>query len=124
VFTEYEMYMTFAVGFAYIFLATDPGVHFQLREAATALAQQLGQLVTLNVQAIKDDNFLEKLVSQFKPVHKGLADYGVHLIKRLLEDGKSVEEVVWGIIPTACAAGPNQGQAVSPLPYSSCSLNY
>jgi hypothetical protein len=115
IFTEYEMYMTLAVCFTYIFLDVDPAKHFQLREAATALAQQLAKLVTLNVKDVEDDTIFEKLLSQFKPVRKELADYGVHMIKRLLVGGKSAEDVVWEVIPTAVAGNANQGQAVSPL---------
>ncbi|KAH0559961.1 hypothetical protein GP486_003520 [Trichoglossum hirsutum] len=115
VFTEYEMYMTLAVCFAYIFLDADPGMHFQLREAALTLSQQLGKLVTLNVKDVEDDTLIEKVLSQFKPVRKELADYGVHMIKRLLAGGKSVEDVVWEVIPTAVAGCANQGQAFAHL---------
>ncbi|KAI9867741.1 MAG: hypothetical protein M1813_008541 [Trichoglossum hirsutum] len=115
IFTEYEMYMTLAVCFTYIFLDVDPAKHFQLREAATALAQQLAKLVTLNVKDVEDDTIFEKLLSQFKPVRKELADYGVHMIKRLLVGGKSAEDVVWEVIPTAVAGNANQGQAFAHL---------
>ncbi|KAI9776651.1 MAG: hypothetical protein M1839_009457 [Geoglossum umbratile] len=115
IFTEYEMYMVFAVAFAYIFLDMDPGKHFQLKEAAVSLSQQLTKLVTLNVKDVEDDTFLEKMVAQFKPVRKELASYGAHLIKRLLEGGKKVDEVVWEIMPTAAAGCANQAQAFAQL---------
>lgn len=115
IFTEYEMYMVFAVAFAYIFVDIDPAKHFQLREAAVALSQQLTKFVTLNVKDVEDDTFLEKVVAQFKPVRKELASYGAHMIKRLLEGGKKVDEVVWEIMPTAVAGSANQAQAVSAL---------
>ena len=107
------MYMIFAVAFAYIFLDGDPAKHFQLQEAAVSLSQQLAKLVTLNVKDVEDDTFLERVVAQFKPERKELTSYGNHLIKRLLQGGKTVDEVVWEIMPTATAGCANQAQAVS-----------
>jgi hypothetical protein len=116
IFTEYEMYMVFAIAFAFIFLDSDPAKHFQLQEAALSLSQQLAKLVALNVKDVEDDTFLERLASQFRPERKELASYGAHLIKRLLEGGKKVDEVVWEIMPTAAAGCANQAQAVSAHP--------
>ena len=60
-----------------------------------------------------------ELSSSFKgmmgaiPAETVLEDFGGHLIERLFEGGKSVDEVVWTIIPTAAAACATQAQGVS-----------
>jgi hypothetical protein len=41
-----------------------------------------------------------------------LKEYGNHLISRLFEGGKSIDEVTWTIIPTAAAAVATQAQGV------------
>jgi len=41
-----------------------------------------------------------------------LSSYGTTLIDRMSEGGKSVDEVVWTIIPTAANAVASQGQSV------------
>jgi linoleate 10R-lipoxygenase len=115
-FTEYEMYMTLAICFAYIFLDADPGKHIQLRDAAVTLSHQLRQLVQLKVAEVKDGSIVESIMEEFKPAHKYLKDYGVHMIKRLLEGGKSIDDVTSAILPTAAGGAANQGQGVS----SSC----
>ena len=47
-----------------------------------------------------------------EPYEKMLSDYGVRLLQRLFDGGKSVDEVVWTIVPTAAAAVATQGQGV------------
>ena len=65
------------------------------------------------VEDIKNDRFASiKEVLGLGSSEQVLHDYGTHLIKRLFEGGKSVDEVVWTIIPTAAAAVATQAQGV------------
>jgi len=44
-----------------------------------------------------------------------LDQYGNALIRRLLDAGMPIEEVVWIIMPTVAAGTANQGQQVRPF---------
>lgn len=60
-------------------------------------------------------------ISSFKQtwgfeISDSLSSYGTTLIDRMGEGGKSVDEVVWTIIPTAANAVASQGQSVSLAP--------
>lgn len=52
-------------------------------------------------------------VLRMDPGDRVLRGYGLELVERLLGRGKSVDEAVWSIIPTAAAASATQAQGVS-----------
>lgn len=114
IFTEHEMYMIMAVIFTCIFFDIDPSKSFPLRHAARAVAQQLGGVVEANVKSVSATGLISGLVDGFRRNHNSLADYGVHMIRRLLESGLGASEITWSqIMPTAIAMVPNQAQVVS-----------
>ena len=77
----------------------------------------LGKIMQGVVEDIKTDRFASiKEVLGVGSSEQVLRDYGTHLIKRLFEGGKSVDEVVWTIIPTAAAAVATQAQGVRGFP--------
>jgi len=83
---------------------------------ARQTTQQLGKLVEANVRYHSATSWAgsikEKL--QGSSDHGPLADYGSHMIKRLLATGMDIKEIVWSqIVPTAGAMVANQAQVIT-----------
>ncbi|KAK5141577.1 hypothetical protein LTR04_002550 [Oleoguttula sp. CCFEE 6159] len=93
--TEHEMYMALAVIFTCIFFDLDP----------------LGALVETNVKMVNLTSMVAGVVDGMMSNHQYLTDYGVHMVRRLLESGMGAEEVAWSqVLPTATPMVPNQSQ--------------
>ena len=106
--------MVLAVIFTCIFFDLDPAKSFPLRMAAKAVTQQLGELVEANVKTVKATGFIAGIVDGMHQHHTPLTDYGVHMVRRLLESGMNTNEITWSqIVPTAGAMVANQAQVVS-----------
>ncbi len=113
VYSEQELYMVLAVIFTCIFFDLDPAKSFPLRMAAKAVTQQLGKLVEANVQMVNATGFVAGIVDGMRQNHSPLTDYGVHMVRRLLESGMGTHEITWSqIVPTAGAMVANQAQVV------------
>lgn len=113
VYSEQELYMVLAVIFVCIFFDLDPANSFPLRHAARAVSQQLGKLVEANVHSVSMTGMIAGLVDRFRENQNPLSDYGVHMVRRLLESGLGVSEITWSqILPTAGAMVANQAQVV------------
>lgn len=112
IFTEYQMYLIMAAVFICVFFDVDPPHSFPLRQASHAATQQLGNLVQLEVAAIKaTGRFTDLMAEVLHPSESALKDYGIHMIQRLLASGKDVKDIVWGnIMGTAGGMVANQGQ--------------
>lgn len=109
--------MIFAAIFTCIFFDLDPVKSFPLRQSSRAVAQQLGKVVESYVKSVRSTTFVSNFLDRFRENKTTLADYGIHMVRRLLEAGLSVEEVTWSqIMPTAGAMIPNQSQVVSVYP--------
>ena len=116
VYTEQELYMVLAVLFVASFLDLEPTKSFPLRAAAKCISQQLGKLIEANVRSVSNTVWVASVVDQFRQENSALKDYGVHMIRRLLENGSSVSEVTWSLIlPTAGAIVGNQAEIVCRL---------
>lgn len=121
--TASQLYQILAGLFAYVFLDADPASSMFLRDAAKDAVDKLGKLVKLVCTAVKMGNYLMPLdLSDFfgrrrqtETAQHLLGDYGVNMIRRLFKGGKSVDEVVWTIIPTAAAAVATQAQGWAQL---------
>lgn len=108
------MYMIMAVIFTCIFFDLDPAKSFPLRQAARAVAQQLGKIIEANVKSVSATGFLSSFIDNLRRNDNSLADYGIHMIRRLLDSGLSASEITWSqVLPTAVAMVPNQAQVVS-----------
>ena len=108
--------MVLAVIFACIFTDPDPAKSFPLRVAAKAVTQQLGKLVEGNVKTVNATGWIAGIVDGVHQHKSPLTDYGVHMVRRLLESGLGASEITWSqILPTAGAMVANQAQAVRPL---------
>ncbi|KAF2087527.1 putative fatty acid oxygenase PpoC [Saccharata proteae CBS 121410] len=114
IFTEHEMYMALAVIFVCIFFDFEPTKSFPLHQAARSISKTLGKLIEANVTAIKSTGWISGLVDGYVQNESYLTDYGVHMVRRLLESGLSASEVAWSqVFPTAAAMVPNQAQVFS-----------
>jgi hypothetical protein len=99
---------------AYIFLDIDPAKTQKLRVVAKTATAVLQKLITPSVEAVKAERFhMLKDIIGINTDELALPDYGTHLVQRLFEGGKSLDEVIWTIVPTASAASASLGQAVS-----------
>jgi hypothetical protein len=111
VFEEHELYMVLAVIFVTIFLDFDSSKTFALRKAGLEVTQALGQLVEAQVNIISKTKLISTLTDRFMEADHALKDYGVHMVRKLLEAGLGVHETVWSqILPTAGAMVANQAQ--------------
>jgi hypothetical protein len=83
---------------------------------AAKATKKLGDAMTQSVTSVKTEHFSSfKHMMGITPSETILKDYGARLVERLSEGGKSIDEVVWAIIPTAAAAAATQAQGVSKL---------
>ena len=111
--TAEKFHEVMAAVFSYTFLDIDPAKSQALREAGKRATALLKRAVTPAVEAVKTERFhmLKEMIGMGNQ-DTALRNYGTNLVQRLFKGGKSVDEVVWTIIPTAPAAGPIQGQGV------------
>ena len=109
------MYMVLAVIFTCIFSDLDPAKSFPLRMGTRAVTQQLGKIVEANVKTVNATGWVAGIVDGMHTIdHSPLKDYGVHMVRKLLESGLGVEEITWSqILPTAGVMVANQAQVVS-----------
>lgn len=113
IYHEEEMYMVLAIIYASVFSNLDPSKSFPLRLAAKAVTQQLGKTVESNVKMVNATGLIAGIVDGMQHNHSPLQDYGVHMVRRLLESGMGVSEITWSqIVPTAGAMVANQAQVV------------
>ena len=107
------MYLALSVIFVCIFFDLDPAKSFPLHFAAKEVAKQLGKLVEANVKSVSLTTWVKTMADKVQENEGALKNWGVHMIRRLLDTGLSVEEVAWSqVLPTACAMVPNQAQVV------------
>ena len=114
-----QLYLALAVLFAYVFLDLDTARSFKLRSAAAQASEAISKLVRLVCEAVHIGKTL-RLSSLFNSLGgsnsgKLLGSYGTMLIQRLFAGGKSVDDVVWTVIPTIAAAVATQAQHVSQM---------
>ena len=110
--------MIVAIIFTAIFFDFAPTKSFQLRHVAKKMSQMLGKLIEANVKTVVATGFISKMVDGWRENQNALADYGVHMVRRLTESGLDAHEIAFSqILPTACAMVPNQAQVVSEIGY-------
>ncbi|RHZ50671.1 peroxidase/cytochrome P450 family protein [Aspergillus thermomutatus] len=108
-YTPGELSDSLALLFGYVFLDLEPTESLRNRVAAAREAQRMGAIMAKSVSSTKD-NAISRFMQALGMSEAGTASYGPQLVKRLLRGGKSVDEVVWTIIPTAAAACATQAQ--------------
>lgn len=106
-----QLYLAFSVLFAYVFLDADTARSFKLRAGAKTAGDQLSKLIKLVCTEVQVGSYIH-LNGLFSLGQSGklLREYGIKLIERMFEGGKSIDEVVAAILPTAAAAVATQAQ--------------
>jgi cytochrome P450 len=119
IFTEYQLYLIMAGVFIAVFFDVDPPKSFPLRQKAYEATQQLGQIMQVQVAALKATGKLaETLITAVNPdADKGpLKQYGVHMLQRLIQKDPSVPDLVWGnLMGTMGGMVANQGQLLGQI---------
>ncbi|KAI1632145.1 heme peroxidase [Biscogniauxia mediterranea] len=110
VYDEDELYAVLATICVRVFFDFDPVKSFPLKQAARAVAAQLGELVEANVKLATGFSIGGLFASwPKKGDHLGL--YGANLIKGLSKAGLSNHDIVWSqVLPTASGSVPNIAQ--------------
>lgn len=124
--TDQELYTLLALLFAFVFLDLDSAKSFGLRAAAAQGTDALMKVMKGVCTAVMIDRSTLNLdiLGMLTPEHF-LKQYGTQLISRLFAGGKSVDEVISTIIPTAAAAVATQAQGVwSPLSIFDCKTDF
>ncbi|KAK6544846.1 hypothetical protein TWF694_001527 [Orbilia ellipsospora] len=115
VYTEQELYMILSVMFTFVFFDIEPTKSFALHKAGKLVADQLSHLIEANVIAINKTSFMKNLIDNIYDRNSSLHDYGIHMIRRLLESGKTAEEITWQMVPTASASVSCQSQVFAQI---------
>jgi linoleate 10R-lipoxygenase len=129
IYTEHELWMVMSVVFMAIFFDFDPAVSFPLRQAAYSVGHGLGKVIEAKVKAMNMTSWVSSVVDGYLENHDELKDYGVHMVRKLLESGLGPYEAAWyvvlynkltsadrcrsQILPVAVAMVPNQSQYFS-----------
>ncbi|KAF7158141.1 hypothetical protein CNMCM5623_002807 [Aspergillus felis] len=95
--------------FGYVFLDLEPTDSLRNRIVAATETQRMGAIMAKSVSGARGTVF-RRFMQALGMSEGGAASYGSQLVKRLQRGGKSVDEVVWTIIPTAAAACATQAQ--------------
>lgn len=116
IFSEQELWMAMSVIFTAIFFDFEPTKSFPLRQVAKKLANMLGKLVEANIVSVTTTSFASWFFDSFRENENALADYGIHMIRRLSQSGMSTYDMAFSqILPTACAMVPNQSQVFTQI---------
>ncbi|KAL4820257.1 heme peroxidase [Aspergillus spinulosporus] len=119
-YTPKELAEALFAQFAYVFLDIDPVQSRKNRVVAYRETQRMGDIMTQVVSATSESGYGLASASGYlfstpswifggkNSSSLSMNGYGPQLVKRLREGGRSVEEVVWMIIPTAAAACATQ----------------
>ncbi|KAL4992319.1 heme peroxidase [Aspergillus falconensis] len=119
-YTPKELAEALFAQFAYVFLDIDPVQSRKNRVVAYRETQRMGDIMTQIVSATSESGYGLASASGYLfsrpswifggkgPSGLSMNGYGPQLVKRLREGGRSEEEVVWMIIPTAAAACATQ----------------
>lgn len=114
--TAQEIYEAQSSIFQYVFLDLDTAKSYKHRVEASKDAKMLGGVMRKVVEGAKHHPGLIKtlmgLLGHGSEVPH-IPGFGKDMVLRLLSDGKSVEDVVWELVPTQSAAAATQAAAVS-----------
>lgn len=106
-----QLYLAFAVLFAYVFLDADTARSFKLRTGAKAAGDSLHKLIKLVCTQVQIGSYTHlNGLFNIGQSSKTLSDYGTKLIARMLETSETADATAWAIIPTAAAAVATQAQ--------------
>lgn len=114
--TAQEIYEAQASLFQYVFLDFDTAKSYKHRVEASKDATMLGNVTRKVVEGAKHHPGLIRTLMGLLG-HGGevphIPGFGRDMVLRLLDGGRSVEDVVWELVPTQAAAAASQAAAVS-----------
>lgn len=119
-YTDGSLYHALSTHFAYVFLDFDTSTSFALGAAAVRETNALRAVLKDLVRELREGPYVLKRITGLfdgDELQDELQDYGKHLIERFSRGGKSVDNVVAAIIPTAAAAVATQAQGVRYFPF-------
>lgn len=111
--TAQEVYDVLAHLFEYVFLDVDAAKSYKHRVVSFRDTQRLADVMRKVVERAKRSPGMIQMLMDFWNPTKETSTAG--LVNRLVEGGKSVEDVVWELIPTQAAAAATQAQAWAQL---------
>jgi hypothetical protein len=113
--TEEELFEILGAIFTFLFFNGDEASGLKLKSATVSAYAQVSQLVKLKVEEIKVLGKLDQVVDDLKNPKGFLHLYGDNLIRRMLKDGNSVDEIVTQILLTSTAVINLSPQVLPPL---------
>ena len=99
--TEQELFEILGAIFTFLFFNGDEGSGLKLKNGTVDAYNQVSELLKLNVTAVKDLGVIEKVVEDAENPKGFLHLYGDNLIRRMLKDGYSVDNIVIQILLTS-----------------------
>lgn len=121
IFTEHELWMALCVIHTSIFSDFEATKSFPLKMVSRKLASMLGKSIETIVKAVTAIGFASRLFDSYRENQNALADYGIHMLRRLSETGMSAHDIAFSqIMPTTVAMVPMQSEAVSLPPSFVC----
>lgn len=99
--TEQELFEILGAIFTFLFFNGDEGSGLKLKTATVDAYNQVSELLKINVNIVKDLGALDKAVDDIKHPKGFLHMYGDNLIRRMLKDGYSVDNIVAQILLTS-----------------------
>jgi hypothetical protein len=98
--TEEQLFEGLGVIFTYIFFNGDEATGLFLKNTASTVYQQFAQLLKLNITKIKAEGKLGEKLGH-KEGDSFMQLYGDNLIRKMLKDGYSADDIVCQILLTA-----------------------
>ncbi|KUI64277.1 Psi-producing oxygenase A [Cytospora mali] len=115
--TAQEVYDVLAHLFEYVFLDIDSAKSYKHRVVAFKETQKLADVMRKVIEKTKKSPGLIQMIMDFLARANGTPSpgFGNKFVTRLADSGKSVEDLVWELIPTQAAAAATQAQAWAQL---------
>lgn len=108
IYTEDELHAVLTLIYLATFLDIDPVKSFPLKQATKTVSEQLGKIVQTSIGGSHGAGT------------NSVSAHGADILKNLSKTGSSASDIAWHhVLPTAVAAIPTQGAAVSPTILSS-----
>ena len=111
--TEEELFEILGAIFTFLFFNGDEASGLKLKTATVDAYSQVSQLLKLNVVKIKALGELDEAVDDIKDPKGFLHLYGDNLIRRMLKDGSSENDIVAQILLTSTGVANLSPQVLS-----------
>jgi hypothetical protein len=103
--TEEELFEILGAVFAFLFFNFDEVMGMKIQTGTVAAYQQISELLKLNIAKVSAAGGIEDALHKNKAGDGFMHLYGDHLIRRMLKDGNSADEIVIQILLTSAGVG-------------------